>query len=360
MQKIKQCLVHILSVSVFWGCASNATDEMMFEDVSVVTEAPVEISIAGMQKVDLTAVGGTDFAIKDEYLLLTTSDANGLIAIYSFPDMEFIGSFVKKGNGPNECHNQLFTNDFSFYHKDGELHINFVDDNSMLFDFNVDESAANQVTFLTRTGAKLPAQSCISYSFLGEADYMYKYISDDGAAQIRVLSESGVESSNEYMDTLNAASIPVKGDGFLFNILSTYTRVNPEKNLVLEVPLMMNHINIYGIRGNCFSRTIRIGQNVESIEKLWREGMAGMKLVFLDARVYDDYIGVVFKDKYAEGDSFPIIYFFDWQGVPLCSVRMDRNITAFDLDQDGHRLFVFDSATESLYCGNFNLENYCE
>lgn len=358
-------MLQIVRYSPFWvtmalvcGCSSEQSPELIFEDVTVVSETPYDVHVGETQKIELATIGCTDFTVKNDKLLVTTSNKEGLVDVYNWPEMEFKGSFIQIGNGPLEVYNQLFTNDFSYYTQDDDLHVNFYDGYTSAIDWNVDESVRNQKISMVKSKINLPVEDggVISYSYLGGNDCLYRHISDDATSQIRVLSLAGGESSNEYIDHLNSVSIPKIKDSFLFNIMSTYTRVNKERNLVVEVPLFMNHINIYGIRGKSFAKSIRIGEKVESVKKLFNEGATGMQLVFYDARAYDDFFGVVYKDKY-DLKALPVIYFFNWDGDPLCSVKMDRNINFFDIDFVHEKLLVFDSTTESLFACDFRLPN---
>lgn len=88
------------------GCAespSSDTDYMVLDEIVYVNQFPQTIELADALRIELDVIGGTKFAILDSIsIFFSTQNPNGMWSFLSFPNYEPLGSFLIKGNGPNE------------------------------------------------------------------------------------------------------------------------------------------------------------------------------------------------------------------------------------------------------------------
>lgn len=142
------------------------------------------------------------------------------------------------------------------------------------------------------------------------------------------------------------------------NILSTITKFNPDRNIVIEMPVILNYINMYSLDGT-FTRTLCIGDKVDDIEDIQDKKLWERIYTFNDIATFPDFWGVVYINEdaktYQTGrKKLPCIYLFDWEGKPLAELKLKHFITTFDIDLRNRTLYTFDLEDEVLHKYDIN------
>lgn len=163
----------------------------------------------------------------------------------------------------------------------------------------------------------------------------------------RFLVRSGKPQMNAAMDILNKATNPVH-DGAAFNVLSSYTCLNPGNDIVVEANFLLNYINVYRIDGDDFRQTIAFGDKLDSIDELCYKNTSMLDETILDLKAYDDCFAVMYKPR-GIAKKKPTIYLFSWDCSPLQAIPLEMDATAFDIDAANGQLYLFDYDGERLY-----------
>lgn len=181
---------------------------------------------------------------------------------------------------------------------------------------------------------------------------MCRNISGHASSQERYLLVNGKRKVVPSMETLNKAKIPVKGDGYLFNILSSFVAYDANRDLVVEASIMLNTINVYSL-GGTFEKTICLGKSLDNISDMCHAGLLGLKETFVRLRLYDDFFVVMYsggKQIRMDDSNLPAprIYIFDWECNPLAELKLPERASVFDIDLQNGELYTLDRSEEII------------
>jgi len=200
-----------------------------------------------------------------------------------------------------------------------------------------------------------------NFVMLDDNRFLCRTITDDRTQQLRHIKNSNQSESNLVLEKLNRAEVDIRLDpGYYFNIISAMIKYNKERGLVVEMPTMLNYLNLYSIDGN-FEKTICIGRKLDNIQIIQDMDYPDLVRTFSDLRLYKDFWGVVFVNEtemalQATGRTkYPSIFLFDWQGKPLAELKLDRQLTSFDIDFNTGFLYGLDNITEEFF--RYDIQN---
>ena len=188
--------------------------------------------------------------------------------------------------------------------------------------------------------------------YVNDSTFICRNVSADASGQERYLLASGRRETTGAMDKLNSLSIPVKGDGYMFNILSSFSRYNKDRDVVVEASLMLNTIYLYSLDRQ-FERTICYGSRVDNINDVFQKGLTGLRETFTRLTIYDDFFAVMYDGgKMYEELNFlksnPEILVFDWNGNPVAKLDLPFPADVFDIDVSSGTLYTLDREREII------------
>lgn len=323
---------------------------MAFDDVCYVKEFPHVSEMRDGDKVELGVIGVRNFRIIDSILIALTQDPMGLWALYSLPNHEKIGRFILQGNGPLEFIQAPSLSKVTFYKKNGSRIASLLDfQKGRVFEMNLTETIRNGELDMTMLTDEIPRHP-FDFVLLDSAFYFCREINKGQTRQNRFLLKDGKRIVPETFKKLNRAQVTPEGD---FNILSTLTKCNPERTLLVEMPIGLNQINIYSVDGS-FGKTICVGKkldNIDDIENTPKEDR--MYYTYSDVRVFDDFFGAVSINEtnksYRENrKKHPEIQLFRLDGEPIALLKFDTFFNAFDIDMINGYLYTFDPNSEEM------------
>jgi hypothetical protein len=213
---------------------------------------------------------------------------------------------------------------------------------------NIDESVKNQKLSMYTLNDSLP-KSISNFVMIDSSYYFCKEISGTDRQQIRYLSEAGEKVIPPHLEKLNMASV---SEGEDFNILATITKVNTERNLVVEMAASMNFINLYSLDGS-FGKTICIGNKLDNIAKIEAKPRIDRKFTFGGISLYPQFWSVLYLNvghlayemQTAESSA---IMFFDYEGEPLAELKFNTFVTSFDIDFASGTLYTLNHQADAF------------
>jgi hypothetical protein len=333
------------------GGGQSADNTMSMEDVRYVNKFPQTFTLDHPIEVETDIIGILDFFVYDSLLVLSTTDREGLWSFLSLPDLRFMGKFLTIGEGPYEFFQSPWVDKMKFFTEEGTRYAgiyNFF--KGELYKMNIDESIKNQKLSMYTLNDSLP-KSISNFVMIDSVYYFCKEISGTDRQQIRYLSVAGAKVIPPHLEKLNRASV---SEGEDFNILATITKVNNERNLVVEMAASMNFINLYSLDGS-FGKTICIGKKLDNIAKIEAKPEWERIQTFGNLSLYPQFWGVIYMnvdrlayvEQRAESSS---IMFFDYEGEPLAELKFNTFITSFDID----------FASGTLYTINHQADAFCK
>jgi hypothetical protein len=323
---------------------------MSLDEVRYVNEFPQTFSIDSAIEVNADIIGMKYFHIYDSLLIFSTEDKDGLWSFVSLPDYRFLGKFLTKGNGPYEFFQSPSVGHQHFFREEGELFCFIYDfQRGKLYRMNVDESIRDSRLSIDMLNDSLPP-FMFNFVVIDSATFLCREIDGTQTQQTRFLWHNGQKTGTPLLGKLNRAAVRAGED---FNILSNITKRNSESNLVVEMPVLLNYINMYSPDGS-FGKTICIGKKLDNIGKIQDESMENRIYPFISLSLFSEFWGVIYvnedtKTYLTERKKLPVILLFDWNGEPLAKLKLNGFITSFDIDFINGYLYTLDLYTD-VFC----------
>lgn len=343
-------LVILCMSCIVFSCGRNATTEDMYmitDSISFIDEFPIEAQLGEATEAYTDVIGIKSFCILDTVLAFTLKGEEGVVSFYSTSGLN-LGNFISIGDGPNDLlESPNFNTNADLFQQGINKYVLFHDtQKGRLLMMDVDNSITKKNLFIDEIMSGL-STSLFTIKNLGDSSYLYKELNDDGTRQIRYIFRGNKKKELNVIDKLNQANVP---EGEDFNILSTLTKVHDGK--VVEVPIGLNYINLYSIEDS-FAITICIDKELSNINEIIKQNKAKRLYTFANVQVYDSFWGVVYigeeeRSYQLERKKKPIILFFDWQGNPLAKIKLNRQITSFDIDFKNGELYTLDVHTDEF------------
>lgn len=339
-----------LYIAVFFSGCTSSTSELPFKNVEYVTSFPHVFELKGGEEVETNLIGIQDIMLCDSVMLLATSNANGFISAYSLKTGQIVGNYFKRGNGPGEL---LFAPYFSSMNKCGEE-----EDSGLVFNdrkghilkwiFNGFADSKPEIMCLRDS---VPSSHFYSL-YINDSTFVCREINNDASGQNRYIFSQGKRTVTGSMSKLNALSIPAKGDGYMFNILSSFSRYSKSEDLIIEASLMLNTIYMYSLDGS-FEKVLCLGKKADDIASTYYGGFLSLKNTFKRLMLYDGLFAVSYCGGKQDPMPFDIvpktrIYMFDYSGKPLAELELPDKSSSFDIDWTSGFLYTFEHGTESV------------
>ena len=349
-KNIASCLLFLLTVGLFVKCSESSGHYMTLDEIQYVNTFPQTFVLDDEIEVDPDIIGIKDFYIYDSLLVFATTDKEGYWSFVSLPDYHFLGKFLTGGQGPYEFFNFPYVGESKFFKEKGDLFAAIYHfERGKLYKMNISESIKNnQLNIYTINGSLPP--TFFNFVIMDSITFLCREISNNETQQIRYMLTNGEKTTPTHFEKLNLAKIR---EGKDFNILSTITKHNSNKNLIVEMPVGLNYINMYSPDGS-FSKTICVGNQLDHIGEIQYKRNWERIYTFGDLRLFPDFWGVVYineeyKTYLSERDRHPDILLFDWDGKPLAKLVLNEFITSFDIDFINGYLYTLDAKTD-VFC----------
>lgn len=344
---------YLLSFILLYSCSnnSNVLNHLSFKNVEYIDDFPTNISIHDGEQVNLDYIGMTDFRVIDTLIIASSGMHDTFWTLFSTKDLSKKGSFISKGQGPNEL---LFppnlNSETSFIYKNDTLFSNIYDfQTGKYYILNLTESIKTQKTSIQQTKDSLPP-FLFALARLNDACFYCKEIADGGTRQSRFLLTS--EGKNVVDKFITPNNIKVSG-GENTNILSTISVKHPTKDIIAEGCIGLNQINLFSISGS-LDKTLCVGKKLDRIHEIQNMKHWERLYTYGGMRAYDScfaalYVGLDQK-AYQVGPRTPSqIQFFTWDGEALGKILLDCFITHFDIDFKNGFLYVLNSQNDELF-----------
>lgn len=328
-------IFYLLSLTLLYSCNNNSNfNHLSFKDVEYIDDFPTSISIHDGEQVNLDYIGMTDFRIIDTLLIASSGRHDTFWTLFSTKNLDKIGSFISKGQGPNELiFPPSLDSKTSFTYEDDTLFSCIYDfQTGKYYDLNLTESINTQKTSIRQTKDSLPP-FLFDLAKLNDTCFYCKETVDGGTRQSRFLLTS--KGKNVIDKFINPNNTKVS-DGENTNILSTISVKHPTKDVIAEGCIGLNQINLFSISGS-LNKTICAGKELDGINEIQNKKPWERLYTYGGMRAYDNYFAALYVG--VDGKTYQVgpkdssqIQFFTWDGEALGKILLDSFITHFDID----------------------------
>lgn len=300
-----------------------------------------------MQKVDVSDKYVSDFLVFDSLLITQTNAKDGFWNFYSINSYKSYGKLLRIGKAKGEF---AFPVSLTLHLTMGERSDSIISNiydfsTGRLYEINVSDFITNKKANITESklSTKL-RRNAFWMKSINDSTMLYRYLEDDQTRQTRVLWSNNKKKDNKNINILNQCEIP---NGEDFNIISSLISLSPDKEYVVEAMLGLNCIHVYSL-SNEKGFSICVGDDVDQIKDIVSTPFPERKYVFADLRAYNFGFGVLKYDitekvYQTNGEYYPSILFFDWNGNSLGEIKSDIKFNHFDYDEKKDELYILDS-----------------
>ena len=336
-----------------WSCQSTpapSSDYMILDEVKYIDRFPHVFTLTDGKPIDLDIIGTLSLSIYDSLLIVTTQDESGMWSFFELPELNYLGKYLTKGNGPNELLTPPWIEEQYIFKEQGQHH-------AIIYEFltgesyrmNISETIRMNKLMMSETNYLLP-RVLFGFSFIDSNIFFCKEVNNSQTQQNRYILINGDKISSSNIEKLNRAQINIGED---INILSTCIKKRPNGIRIVEGGVFLNQINVYSI-DDSFGKTICLGNQVDNISRIQQINRWDRLYTYLNVKVYPKFFSALYLndtyEKYQrEITKNPVIQFFDWDCNPLAEIKLDRMITTFDIDLINGSLYTLNFRTEEMY-----------
>ena len=307
-----------------------------FSNVEYVKEFPIEIEAKCSKEIDLGRDNICAFTVCDSLMLCSTRESQKYIKVLSWPGMRPLKEFINKGNGPYELTSNLLFFEENVEKNGDDILLYYYDEKNSIFKINISKSL--------KQGSLVgnEAVNCVGnnvYCFTGSEDdgIIVSRIENSQKKINRYLYKNNEVFENEILNSLN--EIHIAASNIDYNILGRHTIYHKQDKKIVEAFCVLNLINIYSLDGK-FQKSICVGHkldNLKNIESMPYGNRPSSSYSFLKG--YGNHFAAMYRFRTSkellEGKRTPSeIRIFDWNGDPLCRIKLDKEISSFHIDQE--------------------------
>ena len=337
-QIIRNFFVGAILIIVLCSCERAAWKKSLsFPNVEYIRSFPRHIVLTEGKEASIPVVELLDVRCCDSIILISSEDhGQGYLTGIQKNGFKFLGSFLNKGNGPNESNDPIFFCDAIIEEQDNQwwAYLYF---RNVLHKVDIVSSIISN-SLVVKDTCNIPDKLvCLK---LPENGYYTISSYKDRSGYTRELTSA---TYSDYL-LLNDYHISFRKDPNIIYFFSAYSVNN---NKIIEASLFLNTINIYSSFGNK-TKTICYGDKLERIiEKEALSEKEYLPKTFDGLRTYDSFFVCLYKGS-LENYSHPHLLFFDYEGLPLIDVMIPSAVFSFDIDLDDKILYVIDDTIDSL------------
>lgn len=344
----------VLVICFFIGCNNRQIESnnyLAFDNVEYIDEFPIRYTLSDAVVPDIDAIGVFDLQICDTLMIFSsTNGKKGFLSFVSLNDYKTIGNYIKQGNGPTEMLMAPYINRAAIENQKDDLYLIFRDFiKGTMLKMNVSGTLRNGTADVSKIGDSISSH-IFSLLYVNDTLSINTELNKDATRQERYFVVNGKKIVPRPCEILNRANIERGED---VNILSSIVKCNAEKKVVVDMPVLLNNINIYTLDGS-FAKTLCVGKRLDNIDAVQSKSRLSRLNTYTDLRLYDDFFGAMYlgaNDYEYEMDKkkCPSIQFFDYDGRPLALIKLSNPATTFDIDFKSGCIYTLDSRFEKFY-----------
>lgn len=360
------------AVLLISSCANR--DKLLLLDVREVDYRNHSDFVLEGKPIDIESMGLEDIIFCDSFLLVVSSDPNGMMKVYDSKSFKEVARFCYKGRARNE-----FISMMPFkqqYVKDGKTIIPIMDNENVLKELDFTSSIQQNSTVVTQAdwsaigvynllkqnnldelpkSGDCPPVSPDCYSLIdNDVNTLFYYVNNIfnapsfGVVDIQKQKKTEMEVYSEMMDNLS------KDYHYIY---SGKTIKHPERNIFIHTLDKLNYIYYFDLETN---RNFAIHQKGTYTidDELSDFELKEIGRAFTNGLCTEDFFMVIYigGDYYVESpeeSKAPELLLFDYEGNYLCGAKLMQAIHRIAYDSITKTLYGADTSEEKIYSYDF-------
>lgn len=316
-----------------------------FDDIRTVKTFPVIYELCSPEVLELDVVGLQGIKVLDKYIVVSRTSDSGSLSIFSKDTDEYVGDFLKIGNGPGEILYAPFISWIDF--SDDERYAYVYDYKGNYLEYDLSASIVDMVPVWNCLAEKLPVTDAARYFYIDENMLLCRRCKPDRNGYERMI----VDCKGNVIPSPNVESLNEITSSEM-NLLSTGFAINSKEKRIAEFGSRINVIHLYSYVDD-YSVTLSVGDKMLPLDEWEQFSEDGMKKMYYDSKSFDKFFAALYiGDTIGNLDSgsfgTPQIQLFDWNGNPIAEIVVPMRALYFDIDIADKKLYVVDYETENI------------
>ena len=298
-------------------------------------------------------LGATNIIIYDTLLMVTTSNPEGQLQVFSSNTLEHLGSFCKKGRARNEMLKAMSVTEQAYY-RSGHLILALLDPPRTFKEVDITASLQSGNTEII-SSQECPSMGCGEVMLLNN-DYNYRYEFERNTFGVEDIT--GIPTG--YTVYKDEKKRELK---FFKKLMDIEPEVNkqipymgslqkhPQRNLVVQSFQGMDYLLFMDFDADEYFAVHQQGSL--TFNDTYVNSKSQMPPHFTDGAKSSKYLMFLYRQgeytqKTTAGDWYPELLVFDWSGNYITGFKMDRVINMIEYDEI-HKVLYGLNGDDELY-----------
>lgn len=356
--KQRHCCFLVVLISLFtMSCNRDPNIQVDVREVNFLNKTG---NVIEGKLVKSEILGSTDIIVFDTLLMVTTSNPEGQLQVFSLNSLEYLGSFCKQGRARNEMSRAMFASEQVYYKNDHVILVLF-EPPSTLKEVNVTASIQNGKTEIINSLETRIIANDGEVIFLGnnyDNNYRFEYERNifgvnevtDVPTRYTVYKDGKKRELKFFKTLINTESdktLPYRG----------YLHKHPKKNLIVQSFQNMDYLLFMDFDADKYFAIHQRGSI--TFNDTYIHSKSKMTPHFTDAAKSSEYLMFLYRQgeytqKTTADNFYPELLVFDWDGNYITGFKMDRKLNRIEYDEINKVLYGR-NIEEELYA--YDMEN---
>ncbi len=303
-------------------------------------------------------LGSTDIIVFDTLLMVTTSNPEGQLQVFSLNSLEYLGSFCKQGRAKNEMVKAMFASEQVYYKNDHVILVLF-EPPSTLKEINITASLQSGNTKII-SSQECPVMATGEVVFLdNDLNYRFEYERNifginevTGIPTRYTVYKDRKKKELKFFKTLMNTESPNKTLPYIGCL-----HKHPHRNFLVHSFLNMDYLLFMDLDADKYFAIHQKGSI--TFNDTYVHSKSQMTPHFTDAAKSSEYLMFLYRQgeytqKTTADNFYPELLVFDWDGNYITGFKMDRKLNRIEYDEINKVLYGR-NIEEELYA--YDMEN---
>lgn len=281
-------------------------------------------------------------SVQDSILIVSTGDPSGYWYFYDSKTFAFYGKFLAKGRASHEVLSSPRVSKQFFYEQGGDMY-------STIYEFETGNILEMNITKTLDSG-----QIVIDKKDIGLEKFLFNVVKLDSESYFcrevdpaqttlnRFIYSRGERTCPKYLAQINQSEVQPGKD---VNNLGAYYTYNKDTGVIVEVPMDLRHINLYTLGEGSPHMSIMHENKLDKLAALNGSNSSKRIVAYNHVAGYKDFFVALYQGDTRKNVEEckarrQTLEFFDWMGMPVLEVEIDRRINSFDIDFENNWLYT--------------------
>lgn len=342
-----------LSLLLTLSCYNNDNSKTLIDDREVdFLNKTGDVMEGKLVRSDI--LGADNMVIFDTLFMVATNNPEGQLQVFSLNTLEHLGSFCKKGRARNEMLNAMAFTEQAYY-KNGHLILAMFDPPRIFKEVDITASLQSGNTEII-SSQEFTSMAGGGEFMLLDNDYNYRYEYERNIFELEEVTgiptrytvyKDGEKRELKFFGTLMDTESKNKTLPYLGSLYK-----HPQKNIVVQSFQNMDYLLFMDFDAEKYFTIHQKGS--VTFNDTYVHSNSQRPIHFSDGASSSKYLMILYRQgeytqKTTEGEWYPELLVFDWDGNYITGFKMDREIYTIEYDEIHKILYGLNHVNEEFY-----------